>query len=517
MCLGPGTYVARADKASKFGANCSRHGGESGAVVKVRISFTRAKYVRYDDHSWISEGYDACRAERTSRSDHPEWCLKSPSQVKVLDVRPIACGAGLPAFEGEAMSLGAVRQIAASAGLAEVYFNEAVSVVSFATNAALAESPRVNVYFSTGTVVDHPMQDRTALVRRKVDLHELRNICDELANRSHGSPCHCEPSRKRPATSESSYSANRHSAVGPEEEVVGVALKKLQEHVAVAEEVLKDHRLRREERERIEAAARKQEQERQVARQRQIEQEEAARQWQIQQEEAARLQQAAAAAAEAERQAKLRVQQARGTRQTYSIPKIWHEDTERNFDAATTCVALGSNTIMMLYEKRGWSWNGTPTKLLYNKLHGRQRHLPDPTYVALSGDNRYYIKFADGKSEWVGPDSFSDKIHAQSRGVRTVAFGEDWDTWFIVFNDGWWGWDGDIPDGLLQRLKSRDLRADLTCVSLGPSGEWYVSAQNGKAWWGGMDDDQLEIAGRYKDRVMCMVFGGDRNIHVRYE
>ena len=299
--------------------------------------------------------------------------------------------------------------------------------------------------------------------------------------------------------------------------MVGAALKKLQEHVAVAEEVLKDHRLRREERERIEAAARKQEQERQVARQRQIEQEEAARQWQIQQEEAARLQQAAAAAAEAERQAKLRVQQARGTRQTYSIPKIWHEDTERNFDAATTCVALGSNTIMMLYEKRGWSWNGTPTKLLYNKLHGRQRHLPDPTYVALSGDNRYYIKFADGKSEWVGPDSFSDKIHAQSRGVRTVAFGEDWDTWFIVFNDGWWGWDGDIPDGLLQRLKSRDLRADLTCVSLGPSGEWYVSAQNGKAWWGGMDDDQLEIAGRYKDRVMCMVFGGDRNIHVRYE
>ena len=251
------------------------------------------------------------------------------------------------------------------------------------------------------------MQGRVALVRRKVDLHELRSICHELANRSQGSSCHCEPPRKRPAY-ESSHSVNRHSAVGPEEEVVSAALKKLQEHVAVAEEVLKDHRLRREERERIEAAERKREQERQAARQRQIEQEEAARQWQIQQEEAARLQQAAAAAAEAERQAKLRVQQARGTRQTYRIPEIWHEDTDKNFDAATTCVALGNSTIMMLYEKYGWSWNGTPTKLLYNKLHGRQRHLPDPTYVALSGDNRYYIKFADGKSEWVAPDSFSD-------------------------------------------------------------------------------------------------------------
>ena len=104
-----------------------------------------------------------------------------------------------------------------------------------------------------------------------------------------------------------------------------------------------------------------------------------------------------------------------------------------------------------------------------------------------------------------------------SRVVFAPSRSEKIGTWFIVFNDGWWSWDGDIPDGLLQRLTSRDKRADLTCVSLGPSGEWYVSAQNRKAWWGGMDDDQLDIAGRYKDRVMCMVFGGDRKIHIRYE
>jgi hypothetical protein len=80
-CLGPGTYVARADKASKFASNCSRHGGDAGAVVEVRIAFNRAKFVAYDDHTWIAEGYDACRAERTSRSPHPEWCVKSPHQV----------------------------------------------------------------------------------------------------------------------------------------------------------------------------------------------------------------------------------------------------------------------------------------------------------------------------------------------------------------------------------------------------------------------------------------------------
>ena len=224
----------------------------------------------------------------------------------------------------------------------------------------------------------------------------------------------------------------------------------------------------------------------------------------------------AEAAEEREWAETLRVRQARGTRQHYSIPNIFHEDTDRNFNSTTTCVALGDLTIMMFYETAGWSWNGAPTKLLHNKLQGRQSHLPAPAYVSLSADDRYYVEFSDGKSEWVAPDSFGDKIHAESRGVRTVAFGEDWDTWFIVFNDGYWGWGGDIPDGLSQRLASRDRRSDLTCVSLGPSGEWYVSAQNGKAWWGGLDDDQLDLVSPYRDQIMSMVFGGSRNIHIRY-
>ena len=146
---------------------------------------------------------------------------------------------------------------------------------------------------------------------------------------------------------------------------------------------------------------------------------------------------------------------------------------------------------MMLHETTGWSCNGTPT-LLHNKLHCRQSYLPAPTYVSLSADNRYYVEFSDGKGEWVAPDSFSDTIHTESRYVRTVAFGEDWDTWFVVFNDGCWDWNGDIPDGLLDRLATWNHLDDLTFVSLGPSGEWFVSAQNGKAWWGGMDDNQLD-------------------------
>ena len=102
--------MARADKASRFAADSARHGGASGAVLKVRITFWNAKYVRSDDVSWQSQGFDACRADTTTRSGQPEWCLKDPRQVEVIDVRQIAPGERLPAFEGELLSLPAVPQ-----------------------------------------------------------------------------------------------------------------------------------------------------------------------------------------------------------------------------------------------------------------------------------------------------------------------------------------------------------------------------------------------------------------------
>eukprot|EP00966_Prymnesium_polylepis_P278746 6439555-Prymnesium_polylepis.1 len=252
--LGPGVYIARADKASKFAANCQRHGGDSGAVVKVRITFTRPKYVEFNDNSWLSEGYDACRAERTSGSPHPEWCLKSTDQVEVLEVRPIPCGDELPAFEGEAMSLGTVRQHAASDGLYEVYFSAQLGVVSFASDAALADGSRVDVYYETGTVIDRTQRNRTALVLRKVIMSRLASILRDVANRPHSSSdaCGCERHealRKRPAwdPSRSRQWMNRHGPVGAEEAEVLVVLQQLRQATAEAEAVLKDHEERRQE------------------------------------------------------------------------------------------------------------------------------------------------------------------------------------------------------------------------------------------------------------------------------
>ena len=117
-CLGPGVYVAHGDKATRFACNCAWHGGTEGTTLTVRVTFTNAKYVEYDDKRWQAEGYDACRAAETcvhacshespflrpaltpspscagrSGSSNMEWCLKSPEQCEVLDVDCVQCKA----------------------------------------------------------------------------------------------------------------------------------------------------------------------------------------------------------------------------------------------------------------------------------------------------------------------------------------------------------------------------------------------------------------------------------------
>eukprot|EP00966_Prymnesium_polylepis_P082752 1916201-Prymnesium_polylepis.1 len=107
--LGPGVYVARFDKASSFAENCPRHGGDEGAIVKVRITYTNAKMVHGDYNGWQQEGYDACRAERTSMSSHMEWCLKTPAQVEVLEVKKLACCSVVPESEAPSTSVNTQR------------------------------------------------------------------------------------------------------------------------------------------------------------------------------------------------------------------------------------------------------------------------------------------------------------------------------------------------------------------------------------------------------------------------
>ena len=130
--------------------------------------------------------------------------------------------------------------------------------------------------------------------------------------------------------------------------------------------------------------------------------------------------------------------------------------------------------------------------------------------------DRYFIRFADGKSEWVGCDAMGNDLKGNSREVASVAFGENWDSYAIVFKDGGWSYSG-VPFGISDLIRRRQSKCDLKCISLGPNGEYYVSAKNGRAWWGGMTEENLEtIRKHYKDRMKFLDFCDDNQYIIRF-
>ena len=88
-CLGAGVYVGRAEKAIGFAQSGERHGGESGGLVQAEVTICNPKFVSYEDRQWEAEGYDACRTEQTRFSNSMEWCIASPSQLRVVRITQI--------------------------------------------------------------------------------------------------------------------------------------------------------------------------------------------------------------------------------------------------------------------------------------------------------------------------------------------------------------------------------------------------------------------------------------------
>ena len=92
--LGPGIYVAREDKAMRFAQDNERHGGGAGGLVEVLVTMRNPKYVRSNNTSWRSEGYDACRADETSLSRNMEWVIAHRSQVQVVRISRVSLVGG---------------------------------------------------------------------------------------------------------------------------------------------------------------------------------------------------------------------------------------------------------------------------------------------------------------------------------------------------------------------------------------------------------------------------------------
>jgi hypothetical protein len=219
-------------------------------------------------------------------------------------------------------------------------------------------------------------------------------------------------------------------------------------------------------------------------------------------------------------EAKVAARAMRGTRCQYSLVKADYVD--ENFNERVTCFATGdSGAHVLLYEDGDWMYTGNIPTLLLNKLKGRAQSHPKPVYVALGTQNRYYIKFDNGKSEWVGCEHMGEYLQKDATQVATVAFGDEWDSYFVVTKGGGYGYQS-VPTGLTDKIAAREQSmsksgGDLRSVSLGPGGEWCLEALNNRMWWGGLSSEAYDELRSIKDRVTFMDFGDDDSYFLRYE
>ena len=229
--------------------------------------------------------------------------------------------------------------------------------------------------------------------------------------------------------------------------------------------------------------------------------------------------QRAAAAAEAERQRaeeKKKRKENRGTTYCYRLLPNSTKMMDGNFTSDCSCIALSGDedVAIMLFDRGTWAYTaGLPTAL-YNKLHTRAVSHPSPTVVSLGSQGRYYIRFENGKSEWAGPESLSETIKEDlSRTPVSVAFGESWGAYFVVFQDGGWAYRGEIPTGLRNALTSNKDKS-IEFGSLGPNGEYFLRAKSGRIWLGGCSTEfNRRITGGTRKKL-CRVHFGDNEAYI---
>jgi hypothetical protein len=408
-CLGPGIYVARYDKAEKFAKQFTRHGGKVGGLVELLVEVKRPKFVEINrfrnDSSWRDEGYDACRANRTTASEHMEWCIADRTQVKVIKITPIRCDGDM-------------------------------------SGAAVAPEDEEHELERHAADLEAKIRDD----QKKVDL--IRSW------------------------------------------ISGIKQKREQERA----EKERQEKEKREEEEREQA--RKLQEEAQIM---------------------------AIALQAAEKKLVNEKRRARGERMTYwlhdneHVSKIWCGDT-------TACVAMGcagdadsAACTAMLYDDSGHAWtSGMPT-LLHNKLNGRgARKKPWPVYLAMGSLNRYYLQFENGSYEWVASDLFEEKTLAMEN-IKTVAFGTNFDSFFILSEGGGYSWQG-IPEAMNQGMNSNKYRKKIIDdVSLGPDGEWFVRWKDGSWKGGGYSDNISDKLDELKQHsIKKILFGPSESWFVRY-
>lgn len=173
-------------------------------------------------------------------------------------------------------------------------------------------------------------------------------------------------------------------------------------------------------------------------------------------------------------------------------------------------VSTNGKGTVFLYGNGGVAFTPSIPRPLYHKLSQLRKtknRESRPSYVALSTRDRFFVSFHDGTFAYKGPKGLERELRKAKYPPASVAFGTTYDTFFVVFKNGSWKYEGrGIPADLESKLEDRDDRADLRCVNLGPAGEWFLRARNGRMWWGGISEEMDQSIQALLDDGHCLSF-----------
>jgi hypothetical protein len=130
----------------------------------------------------------------------------------------------------------------------------------------------------------------------------------------------------------------------------------------------------------------------------------------------------------------------------------------------------------------------------------------------MGSEGRYYIEFEDGQYEWVGPERLSKDLKKNDSFVVSVAFGENFDDYAIVWEDGSYSYSG-IPTKAANVLVSNKNKTLLN-IALGPNGEYWINMSH-MSWFQGSTEFLTSMKRKGRD-VKFVDFGSDDTYILRY-
>lgn len=212
----------------------------------------------------------------------------------------------------------------------------------------------------------------------------------------------------------------------------------------------------------------------------------------------------------------------KGNRCLYSLS---NEEYQEEFATAwgekpVNVVAL-SRGYIIIYEDGGVAWWDCPIGL-DQKLRDEETRLPPIKFCALGPEDHYFIKFVNGKMEWVAKDSFQRSIRhgIEDNGlyVDKVSLGPN-GSWTISWSNGITEHEGIPPDLAAVIEDANENGPNVREVNLGPSGEWFAILSDNSVQANNLPDALHKTLSKIKTdggRVRSIVFGNNSSFYVRY-